>query len=325
VTKKIPKVTKQVSSSIPTKPLNSFFVDENLKQTLLQRSYETLRTLSPEGLRKKKLKKDSLHKTIPKKVKEFHHLFPLDDISKLETVSKVFNVSTATYKATSSSSGNTCTLKRIICKDVDFEEAELVISIFSSQLKKHPNIVQLKKCMMINEFESNDICVVYDFIPGCVSLEYKYFIETRRSPPESSLWCYTCQILMALKEIHDTGLAYRCLSSSTVLLRGKQRIYLNSIGMMDFLIPSDMPLKELQFQDLKDLGYLLLNLSLKSKLSKEEIDLEASFKDLEASNFSKEIIEFMKYLLNLKEAVSVDVVIQKIFSKFLTEMRILEE
>jgi hypothetical protein len=53
-TKKIPKVTKPVPSSIPTKPLNSFFVDENLKQNLLQRSYETLRTLSPEeGLIKK--------------------------------------------------------------------------------------------------------------------------------------------------------------------------------------------------------------------------------------------------------------------------------
>jgi PAB-dependent poly(A)-specific ribonuclease subunit 3 len=251
----------------------------------------------------------------------------LDEISKLETVSKVFpNISTGTYKATSSSSGNTCTLKRIISKELEFEEAELVISIFCSQLKKHPNIVQLKKCMMINEFESNDICVVYDFIPGCVSLEYKYFIETRRSPSESSLWSYTCQILMALKEIHDSGLAYRCLSPSTILLRGKQRIYLNSIGLMDFIDPSQKSLKELQFQDLKDLGYLLLNLSLKSKSSKEEMDLETSFKDLEASTmFSKEFIEFLKYLLNVKDLITVDVLIQKIFFKFLNEMKILEE
>eukprot|EP01080_Neovahlkampfia_damariscottae_P000569 gene569-8079_t len=306
------------TKTFPTQTLHSFFVDDNLKQNLVNRTYEILKTLSPE---------EPLTKIIPKKVKEFHSLYPLDDISELEKESKIFNVSTGTYRATSSSSGVTCSLKRIISKNLDIDEAENVISIFSEKIPKHPNIVQLKKCMPIYEFETNDLCVVYEFIPGCVTLEYKYFVETRRTPAETLLWSYICQILLALKEIHNSGLAYRCLHLSKILLRGKQRIYLNSIGIMDFMKPSEKSLKELQFQDLKDFGYLISSLVLKSKNIQNDEETLLNDLNSNSSNFSKELIEFLKFLIKMKieDDVTIETVVQKIIFQFLNEIKYLEE
>jgi PAB-dependent poly(A)-specific ribonuclease subunit 3 len=75
------------------------------------------------------------------------------------------------------------------------------------------------------------------------------------------LWAYTTQIASALKAIHSKGLAARVISASKILLTGKNRVRLNACAILDVVqYDAQVPVAQLQRQDLVNLGLLILSL-----------------------------------------------------------------
>jgi PAB-dependent poly(A)-specific ribonuclease subunit 3 len=89
-------------------------------------------------------------------------------------------------------------------------------------------------------------------------------LRGRNSPEpvsEAVLWAYTTQIASALKAIHSKGLAARVISASKILLTGKNRIRLNACAILDVVqYDAQVPIAQLQRQDLVNLGLLILSL-----------------------------------------------------------------
>lgn len=247
-----------------------------------------------------------ISKVIPKQIKEFHSFFPLDESIQPQK-SKFFNVSTDTFKVISSSTGKAFVIKRILKKETSIEDAIKILSPYKNI--SHPNIVSFKKCFLASEFQK-DICFVYDYHPASFTLEYKYFTEMVRAPPEDILWSYICQIISGLNLIHSLKLACRTIHVSKILLCGK-RVLINNLGMMDVLNPIQKTIQEVQQEDFEDLGNLLISLC------------KCTLDTLKSLNYSSELIQFIKFLKN-KEKKTISQIIEKICHRILDEMTNLE-
>lgn len=248
---------------------------------------------------------DEISKVIPKNIKEYHSFYPLDESIQAQK-SKVFHIPTDTFKVISSSTGKAYVIKRVLKNETSIEDAIKILASYKDI--SHPNIVSFKKCLLANEFQK-DLCLVYDYHPASFTLEYKYFIEMVRAPPEEVLWSYICQIVSGLKVIHSLKLACRSIHVSKILLSGK-RILINNIGMMDILHPVKN-VEEAQQADLDDFGTLLIALC------------KCTLDTIESSNYSSELIQFIKYLKN-KEKKTITQIIEKIVHRILDEMVNLE-
>jgi PAB-dependent poly(A)-specific ribonuclease subunit 3 len=79
--------------------------------------------------------------------------------------------------------------------------------------------------------------------------------------PEAVLWTYVTQIASALKTIHSKDLAARVISPTKILLTSKNRIRLNACAILDVVqYEAQVPVTQLQRQDLVNLGLLILSL-----------------------------------------------------------------
>jgi len=81
---------------------------------------------------------------------------------------------------------------------------------------------------------------------------------------EADFWSYICQLVNILKSIHDAGLCCRGLVPSKILISPGNRIHLNCLGVLDVLYPANAPLEQLQYDDLTQLGDLLLATACRS-------------------------------------------------------------
>lgn len=139
---------------------------------------------------------------------------------------------------------------------------------------KNGSIVTVHEIFTTREFGDSSLIFVYDWHPLAKTLQEHYFHVTpgtRYRPtaiPEATLWGYICQITNALKAIHSSGLAARCLELSKIILTDKNRIRLAACSILDVVnFESDKrTLEELQQDDLVKFGKVVLSLATNNQV-----------------------------------------------------------
>lgn len=97
----------------------------------------------------------------------------------------------------------------------------------------------------------------------------------RTAPNEQIMWTYIVQIASAMKAVHGSNLAVRCIDASKVILTEKNRIRLNACSILDVIhFEANRPIPELQQEDFIHFGKLILsiasnnlNINLTAKIS----------------------------------------------------------
>jgi PAB-dependent poly(A)-specific ribonuclease subunit 3 len=131
------------------------------------------------------------------------------------------------------------------------------------------SVVNVHDAFTTRNFNDSSLIFVCDYHPMAKTLAEHHFgqnkiLRGRNNPEpvsEAVLWAYTTQIASALKAIHSKGLAARVISASKILLTGKNRIRLNACAILDVVqYDAQVPVAQLQRQDLVNLGLLILSL-----------------------------------------------------------------
>lgn len=60
------------------------------------------------------------------------------------------------------------------------------------------------------------VYLIYDFVPGAETIEYRYLQPAGMPLPEPLLWSIFVQLATALRAVHSAGFAARCVDSSKV-------------------------------------------------------------------------------------------------------------
>jgi len=204
------------SSHVPCgrRRLQSFFVSENLRRELLQRTLLLHRTLSEE---------DNRYKQLPQTVHHYHSLYPLDWPSR-PLNSGVYAYATSVYQCTSLVDGLPYVLRKVEGFRLSNQDALRHAELW--KLFYHPNVVGLHEIFISKDFgDLNALFFVYHYHPGSVTLEEKYFsassVQTFLS--EDILWSFIVQLVSAIRAVHSAGLACRVIVPSKILLTGKNR------------------------------------------------------------------------------------------------------
>lgn len=123
-------------------------------------------------------------------------------------------------------------------------------------------------------FGDSSLIVVTDYHPLSQTLSDKLFNQqTRHASSRSTgnyvtdheLWGFVVQVASALKAIHSLGLASRLMIPQKILVTSKNRLRLNSCGILDITqYDQGRSLADLQQEDLLQFGRLILCIATKS-------------------------------------------------------------
>ncbi len=222
---------------------------------------------------------------LPAHVESYHSLVPLDTNQKSSTI--LGGYSSWIYKAQSSTNGKFFALRRIegkcqacqphllIDKTLGFRltNEKAIRTVQNWKTLTNSGVVGIHDAFTTRNFNDSSLVFVCDYYPMAKTLaEYHLgqnkLLRSRNNPeqiPEVVLWAYMTQLASALKAIHSRGLAARVISPSKILLTGKNRIRLNGCAILDVVqYDVQVPVPQLQRQDLVNLGLLILSLGLNS-------------------------------------------------------------
>jgi PAB-dependent poly(A)-specific ribonuclease subunit 3 len=129
-------------------------------------------------------------------------------------------------------------------------------------------VVSIIDAFTTRAFGDSSLIFVTNYHPLSKTLVELHFTNTNRfvnraavTIPEHVLWNYSVQIASAIKAVHSSNLAVRCMDPSKVLVTDKTRIRLNACSVLDVVqFESNRPLAELQQEDFIHFGKLLLAL-----------------------------------------------------------------
>ena len=231
---------------------HDLFIANDFREEIQKRNAAALQTLP--------------HSQLPAQIEGYHSLVPLD--TQHHKGSSVFGGYTSWIYKAQSANGRIYALRRIEgfrlhndlptrafkpWKHIDCASAVRVHQVFSSRL-----------------FGDSSLIFVTDYHPLAKTLaEYHQIglnrqLRTRGSidqVSEAALWNYVCQIASALKMIHNNGLAARVVDLTKILVTDKNRIRLNTCGMLDVIQHENpQPLATMQRQDLYQFGLVILSL-----------------------------------------------------------------
>lgn len=136
------------------------------------------------------------------------------------------------------------------------------------------NVVTVHDAFTTRAFGDSSLIVVTDYHPLSQTLADKIFTPNTRHPSARSpgnyatdheLWGYIVQLASAIKAIHAIGLAARLMIPQKILVTSKNRLRLNSCGILDITQHDQgRSITELQQDDLLQLGRLILCIANKS-------------------------------------------------------------
>lgn len=275
--------------------VQDFFISNNLREEMQRKNEAALQTLPSSSL--------------PEYVHVYHSLVPLD--TSFDQNDRVFGYPTWAYKAVSSSDGLTYCLRRVEGFRLTNEKAIHTIRRWNKL--SSPSIVKLHEAFTTRAFGDNSLIVVYDYFPLAATLFETHFGPSnynRGSVVEEVLWGYIVQIVVALKAMHDAGLAAGIVDPTRVILTKKGRLRLNCCGIFDIINFEfkDIDVKALQQQDFINLGRLMIALGCNS--IQAALDVDKSLEEI--SNFySKELYDFLRILVGT-EPINDSELIQKL-------------
>lgn len=124
-------------------------------------------------------------------------------------------------------------------------------------------------------FGDSSLIIVSDYHPLSKTLVDQHITSSTRYGNRAStvvaehvLWAYIVQIASAIKSVHATNLAVRCMEPSKVLLTDKNRVRLSACAVLDVVQHDALrPLQELQQEDLLNFGKLILSVATHSIVS----------------------------------------------------------
>lgn len=138
------------------------------------------------------------------------------------------------------------------------------------------NVVTVHDAFTTRAFGDSSLIVVTDYHPASQTLAEKHFTQQNLRHPnnrgpaggfitDTELWGYIVQLASALKAIHGLGLAARLMVPQKILVTSKNRLRLNTCGIMDITqFEQVRSLPDLQQDDLSQLGRLILCIATKN-------------------------------------------------------------
>lgn len=152
-------------------------------------------------------------------------------------------------------------------------------------------------------FGDSSLIVVTDYHPLSQTLADKLFNQPARHPttrPSASyvtdheLWGYVVQIASALKAIHSIGLAARLVVPHKILVTSKNRLRLNSCGILDVTqYDQGRSVGDLQQEDLLQFGRLILCIATKNPSAQHSISKSLEHVGRMYSDKLREIITWL--------------------------------
>ncbi|KAK4215838.1 PAB-dependent poly(A)-specific ribonuclease subunit PAN3 [Rhypophila decipiens] len=203
-------------------------------------------------------------------LENYHSLFSLD-INTRKNVT-TFGFPSWLYKAKSRKNGKYYALRRIAGYRLSNERALHAVKDWKKI--KNANIVTVHEAFTVRQFHDSSLIFAYDYHPLAKTLHQQHFpaqppTTAARGPraapkniDEPILWGYICQIANALKDIHSSNLAARCIDLTKIIITSQNRIRLSACSVLDVLQFEDQrPLQELQQEDLLSFGKVILALA----------------------------------------------------------------
>jgi PAB-dependent poly(A)-specific ribonuclease subunit 3 len=162
------------------------------------------------------------------------------------------------------------------------------ISSSSAAVQEHPGIVPFYHCFV----SQRAVFFVHQYIPGARTL-----LERLGGPlSEPVLWSCIAQLVSTIRAIHGSNLAARVLDlrhvlSNTDAVASRLRLRLNCLGIVDALdFESRKHVVDLQRQDIRDLGYLMLSLASGTEITaKTDPETVGRCEAFLAQNYSRDL------------------------------------
>ena len=227
---------------------------------------------------------DPRHKAVPL---PYCNAFCLD-----EGRTSTFGYPQQVYQVTNSKDGHLYCLRRFDnCRTVSPKIAAAVTDRWSSVV--HSGVVPLYQ----NFVAQRAVFFCHAYIPGARSLRERLGGSHGGSLAEPAIWSCVTQLVAAVRAVHKEQLAVRCLNLQHVLstsdsVGSRLRLRLNCAGIVDALeFESRKHVVDLQRQDIRDLGCLILSLATGTEVTLHGTD-SGTFRTCEAymgQHYSREL------------------------------------
>uniref|UniRef100_A0A1I7X856 Protein kinase domain-containing protein n=1 Tax=Heterorhabditis bacteriophora TaxID=37862 RepID=A0A1I7X856_HETBA len=177
------------------------------------------------------------------------------------------------------------------------------------------HLYKIKYIQHINKSLSHHIIMKMYLFSGKMNLSGGAKLSSPLSTPslgagviESQLWSYVIQLSSALRAVHASGLAARCIDLSKILVHGKNKVrpgfflimitfdvLLGSCGIADIVSPDHQPVQQQQMEDLHALGRVLLALATGNAFAARR-DLVQQSMAYVNSHYSGDMKNLIRYL-----------------------------
>ncbi|CAN0409905.1 unnamed protein product, partial [Discosporangium mesarthrocarpum] len=119
---------------------------------------------------------------------------------------------------------------------------------------------------------------ICDYHPGAQTLSQCFLEKPGGLLSEVLLWSIVCQLLGALRAAHAAGGALQNVHPNRVIITLGNRVRLNWVGCLDVLeFETRKQVSELQQQDMRDLGLLMLSLACRARVTAAATAESAAF------------------------------------------------
>ncbi|KAL7429122.1 hypothetical protein ACHAXM_001548 [Skeletonema potamos] len=286
---------------------------------------------------------DERHKEVPT---SFCRAYCLDDHlnnnsqNNYTTIRSSFGYPTRLFRVTSTSDGNLYCLRRM--DSVRCVSHKIVQTVMHQWLSNpsgrdkttvslsggfdHPGIVRWYKCFI----SQRAVFFVHNYHAGAVTFKERFFNIPRGENgvplPESFIWSCLTQLVSAIAAVHGSNLAVRTLqlnhilctqegSSGVIKLNSgpfglpRIRLRINCVGIVDILeFEARKTLEELQRDDMRSLGCILLSMTTGSEITVNDIfrgnnaqqqgQILVPYFDFVRQNYSRDLFVLIHSLLN---------------------------
>lgn len=270
---------------------HDFFIPDHLREEMQRKSEASLQTFPSKfdmcrvGIFGHVLTMSD--SALPQQLEHFHSLVALD--TNTQKTASAYGYPSWIYKAISSKDGYTYALRRLEGQLLSCRRRLAVANRFSGFRLTDENairtiqtwkrisnggVVTVHDAFTTRAFGDSSLIVVTDYHPLSQTLADKLFNQPTRHPTtrptgnyvtDHELWGYVVQLASALKAIHSIGLAARLMIPQKILVTSKNRLRLNSCGILDITqYDQGRSLAELQQDDLLQLGRLILCIATKN-------------------------------------------------------------